>query len=54
MGKAKPGSFMENDAPKHAADESRGRLSTSHFSIVDADGNAVSMTTSVEGPSAPM
>lgn len=31
-------------------DPSSGRLGTSHFSIVDAQGNAVSMTTSIEGP----
>lgn len=50
MGKAKPGVFNSSADPKHAADESHGRLSTSHLSVIDADGNAVSMTTSVEGP----
>ncbi len=50
MGKAKPGELNSTGDPKHAADESHGRLSTSHFSVVDGKGNAVSMTTSVEGP----
>lgn len=50
MGKAKPGEFNSSHDPKHAADESHGRLSTSHLSVIDEDGNAVSMTTSVEGP----
>lgn len=50
MGKAKPGTFNSSRKPKHAADLSQGRLSTSHLAVVDGNGNAVSMTTSVEGP----
>ena len=34
----------------YAPNESRSRPSTSHFSIVDAHGNVVSMTTSIEAP----
>ncbi len=34
----------------YAPNESRSRPSTSHFSIVDARGNVVSMTTSIEAP----
>jgi gamma-glutamyltranspeptidase/glutathione hydrolase len=37
------------DSP-YAPNVSRSRPSTSHFSIVDGQGNAVSMTTSVEAP----
>ena len=50
MGKAKPGTFGPEKSPQRAADLHHGRPSTSHLAVVDADGNAVSMTTSVEGP----
>ena len=50
MGKAKPGTFGPEKSPQRAADLQHGRPSTSHLAVVDADGNAVSMTTSVEGP----
>ena len=50
MGKAKPGTFGAEKSPQRAADLQHGRPSTSHLSVVDNDGNAVSMTTSVEGP----
>ncbi|MBX3490138.1 gamma-glutamyltransferase [Parvibaculum sp.] len=49
MGKAAPGRFSSDDARWGAA-VSPERASTTHFSIVDADGNVVSMTSSVEGP----
>lgn len=38
------------EGPSFAPNASRSRPSTSHFSIVDAQGNAVSMTTSIEAP----
>jgi len=50
MGKAKPGQFATSATPRQAADLSHGRTSTSHLAVVDGNGNAVSMTTSVEGP----
>ena len=50
MGKAKPGELPSARTSQHAADLSEGRLSTSHLSVVDGHGDAVSMTTSVEGP----
>jgi gamma-glutamyltranspeptidase/glutathione hydrolase len=37
------------DGRRHAPDESQGRPGTSHISIIDGDGNAVSMTTTIEG-----
>ena len=49
MGKAAPGRFSSDDARWGAA-VSPEQPSTTHFSIVDADGNVVSMTSSVEGP----
>ena len=49
MGKAEPGRLSSDDARWGAA-VSPERASTTHFSIVDADGNVVSMTSSVEGP----
>lgn len=41
---------VQDRATELAPDRSVSRPGTSHFSIVDADGNVVSMTTSVEGP----
>jgi gamma-glutamyltranspeptidase/glutathione hydrolase len=49
MGKAMPGRFSGADRAGRAG-HSPERPSTTHFSIVDADGNVVSMTSSVEGP----
>ena len=37
------------DGTNFAPDESRSRPGTSHISIIDSDGNAVSMTTTIEG-----
>jgi gamma-glutamyltranspeptidase / glutathione hydrolase len=56
MGKAIAGnpSAMDQSGevvpPLFAPNVSRARPSTSHFSIVDAQGNVVSMTTSIEAP----
>src|SRR5690606_34899413 len=49
IGKAEPGR-LSSDAARWGAAPSPERPSTTHFSIVDADGNVVSMTSSVEGP----
>ena len=46
MGKALAG--VPNEADKLADDNAIERPSTSHLSIVDADGNAISMTSSIE------
>ncbi len=47
LGIAKPGSPLKKDS-RLAPQISREAPSTSHFSIIDGDGNAVSMTTTVE------
>ncbi|MGE2725017.1 gamma-glutamyltransferase family protein [Mycolicibacterium pulveris] len=46
MGTAKPGEFGTSSAPAPAVPEH----GTSHVSIVDAEGNAASLTTTVESP----
>lgn len=48
MGKAAAGIPLEKNADLRAPDDALEIPSTSHFSIVDARGNAVSMTTSIE------
>jgi gamma-glutamyltranspeptidase/glutathione hydrolase len=48
MGKADAGTPPKKKAEPHAPDSALETPSTSHFSIVDARGNAVSMTTSIE------
>lgn len=48
MGKAAPGKPEKRAGDRRAPGLSLKMPSTSHFSIVDAEGNAVSMTTSVE------
>ena len=48
MGKAAPGNPMGKTALKYGPADSHEGLSTSHISIVDGNGNAVSMTSSIE------
>ena len=48
MGKAKPGKLMGKSAQNFGPYKGYEGLSTSHISIVDGDGNAVSMTSSIE------
>jgi gamma-glutamyltranspeptidase/glutathione hydrolase len=50
MGQAQPGMPGITAALRWAPDHGEGRTSTSHLSVIDADGNAVSMTSSIEGP----
>ena len=47
---ARPGDLGDKRADGQGANVSVAYPSTSHFAIVDADGNVVSMTTSVEAP----
>lgn len=49
-GKAEPGKLRDERAMNWGLNQPVDVPSTSHFSIIDAEGNAVSMTTSVEGP----
>ncbi|WP_342643176.1 gamma-glutamyltransferase [Rhodoligotrophos ferricapiens] len=48
FGKAEPG--VPEGAEQRAPGLDRARAGTSHLSIVDGEGNAVSMTSSIEGP----
>ena len=48
MSEAKPGQLSSQKAQNWGEDDSREYPSTSHLSIVDRSGNAVSMTTSIE------
>lgn len=48
MGPATAGEPPWDDARLHAPDVERPRHGTSHFVIVDGDGNAISMTTTIE------
>ena len=48
LGRAPPGSPAGAPLAEHANDASPELASTSHLSIVDADGNAVAMTTSID------
>ncbi|MDE1173056.1 MAG: gamma-glutamyltransferase [Parvibaculaceae bacterium] len=50
MGQAKPGVLPEVKAEQFAPNSDISLPSTSHFSIVDGDGNAIAMTASIEGP----
>lgn len=49
-GKARPGELPDERAMNWGLNQPVDMPSTSHFSIVDAQGNVVSMTTTVEGP----
>lgn len=49
-GKAEPGRLPDERAMNWGLNQPMDIPSTSHFSIIDAQGNAVSMTTTVEGP----
>ncbi len=48
MTRARPGKLEPDSAYNFAPDSSEKGLSTSHMSIVDKDGNVVSMTTTIE------
>jgi gamma-glutamyltranspeptidase/glutathione hydrolase len=48
MGKASPGRPRGAEKAQLADDEREGFPSTSHLSVIDRDGNAVSMTTTIE------
>jgi gamma-glutamyltranspeptidase/glutathione hydrolase len=48
MGKAKAGEVPPQTATLYAPDANQHEYGTSHFSIVDAEGRAVAMTTTVE------
>lgn len=48
MGKAAPGRPRGAENTRLADDDSEGFPSTSHLSVIDRDGNAVSMTTTIE------
>ena len=50
MGKAEPGDLHDKAADNQGVNVSVAYPSTSHFAIVDASGDVVSMTTSVEAP----
>lgn len=50
MKKAEAGKLDDDHAMNWGLNHPIDKPSTSHFSIVDSDGNVVSMTTSVEGP----
>ena len=48
MGKASPGRPRGSETAALADDDREGFPSTSHLSVIDGDGNAVSMTTTIE------
>lgn len=48
MGIAKPGEIKIQGAQRLAGDNTEGGASTSHLSVVDKDGNAITMTTTIE------
>jgi len=48
IGVASPGLPWEQAAARPAQEPSSGRVSTSHISVIDGEGNAVAMTSSIE------
>ncbi|ABS61933.1 gamma-glutamyltransferase [Parvibaculum lavamentivorans DS-1] len=50
MGKAVAGQLKDERAFNWGLNQPVDKPSTSHFSIIDSDGNVVSMTTTIEGP----
>ncbi len=50
MGRAAPGEIGDRRADAYGLNGDISRPSTSHFSIIDAQGRVVSMTTSIEAP----
>jgi len=48
MGKAKPGTLPKKDSSQWADDISPEYPSTTHFTIVDRDGNAITVTSTIE------
>ncbi len=50
VGNVEPGRLADERAMNWGMNQAVDMPSTSHFSILDSNGNVVSMTTSVEGP----
>jgi gamma-glutamyltranspeptidase/glutathione hydrolase len=50
MARAEPGLPPDADKRAFGIDATRENIGTSHLSVVDAEGNTVSMTTTIEGP----
>lgn len=50
LGVAAPGEPPDRQGAVWPPDTSQGRASTTHISVIDGNGNAVSLTSSIEGP----